>query len=205
MSRNTKNLVIILIAAIVFCILGVVAAIGGAGLLADRFTKQNIATEPDKVQKMANEFINYQLPANYVEKMGIDFVVYKMVLFGEASDVDANGSTKLSKPIIFLTHFQTTQGMTPEEMTKQMQKSIEQQSDSKGISFKIVETRNITIDGEEVPLTVSEGEDPSGRAYRQWISTFAGKSGMVILIIQGKVSDWDEASYNEFLSSLSIK
>jgi hypothetical protein len=193
MSRNTKQILTILIVAIVFCILGGAAAIGGAGLIVDRF-KDNVATDPEKVRQMAHEFINYELPPGYAEQTGMDFIIYKMILMGDSSDFSA-------KPIIFLAHFEAA-NMTAEQMTDQMQKSMEQQSGSSGLKLKVVETRKVTINGKETPLTVSEGSDSKGSAYRQWVTAFPGKTGFIIILIQGKADQWDDAVFNEFLSSV---
>jgi hypothetical protein len=199
-SKNTKRVLIILIVAVIFCIVGGAVAIGGIGLLADRFAKNNVADTPEKVRQMAHEFINYELPSGYIEKKGIDALIYKMVFIGDDSTTDLIST---SKPIIFLMNFQGTNGMTPEQMTEQMQKSVEQQNGQKGTNLKLVETRKVTINGHETTLNVSEGEYSSGGgAYRQWVTTFPGKTGLVILMIQGQVDDWDDAVFNEFLASL---
>ncbi len=176
MSRNTKNILTILIVALVFCIIGVVAAVGGVGLLADKL-KANVASDPAKVKEMANEFVSYELPAGYAETMGFNFLVYKMVL------ISADGSAASTKPIIFLANFDSSQSMTPEEMTAQMQKSLEQQSGQKAANFKVTETRTVTIDGKDATLIVSEGDDLNGRTIRQWVTTFPGKTGVVIVMI----------------------
>ena len=107
------------------------------------------------------------------------------------------------EPIIFLAHFQTN-GLTAEEMTKQMQQSVEQQSGNSGLKLKMVETRKVTINGKEASLTVSEGADSTGAAYRQWVTAFPGKTGLIIILIQGKTGAWDDAVFNEFLSSISF-
>jgi len=194
MSKNTKNLLTILIVAIVFCIIAVAAAIGGAGLLVNRF-KDNIASDPTKVQQMADEFVHYQVPSGYTNQMGMDLVIYKMILIN-ASDLSSG------KPMIFLAHFQSTD-LTADQMTQQMQQSVEQQSGSSGLKLKVVENRKVTINGQEAPLTVSEGADSAGTAYRQWVTAFPGKTGFVIILIQGKTSAWDDAVFNEFLASIS--
>ena len=195
MSRNTKNLLIILIVAIVFCIIGVAAAIGGAGLIVNRF-KDNVASDPAKVQQMADEFIHYQLPSGYTNQVGMDFIIYKMILIGSSDD-------SIPKPIIFLAHFQSD-SLTADQMTQQMQQSVEQQSGSSGLKLKVVETRKVTINGKETSLTVSEGADSTGTAYRQWVTAFPGKTGLIIILIQGKTDAWDDAVFNEFLSSISF-
>jgi len=198
MSRNTKNILTILIVALVFCIIGIVAALGGAGLVLDKL-KANISSDPAKVKEMANTFVSYELPADYSETMGFNFLVYKMVL------ISSGGSAASTKPIIFLASFDSSQSMTPEEMTSQMQKSLEQQNGQKGANYKVVETRTVTIDGKDASLVVSEGDDSNGKTMRQWVTTFPGKTGIIIVMIQGPASEWDDALYNEFLSSLSTK
>ena len=194
MSRNTKQLLTILVVAIVFCIVAVAAAVGGAGLIANQF-KDNIATDPEKIQKMAHEFVNYQLPPGYTEQMGMDFIVYKMVLIGSP---DLPSDT----PMIFLAHFQA-ENITAEQMTQQMQQSVEQQSGSSKLRLKVVEQRKVTINGQESSLTVSEGTNSTGKAYRQWVTAFPGKTGVIIILIQGTVDEWNDATLNEFLSSIS--
>lgn len=199
MSTNTKRILIILGVAVVVCIVGAAVAIGGMGLLAERF-KDNITMDSKKVQAMANDFISYELPDGYKEQMGMDFLVYKMVMLG---DSDLKSSKPSSGPLIILTHFQATQGMTPEEMTAQMQKSFEQQSSQKGMKFTLVETRTVTIKGKETTLNVNEGSDDSGYSYRQWVTNFAGKNGgIVILMIQGTTDSWDDSVLEAFLASI---
>jgi hypothetical protein len=196
MSTNTKRLLIILGVAFVVCIVGAAVAIGGMGLLADRF-KDNITMDSKKVRTMANEFISYELPDGYSEQMGMDFLVYKMVILGSDFKSSSSGSA------IILTHFQATQGMTPEEMTEQMQKSFEQQSSQKGMKYEFVESRTVTIKGEETTLNVNQGTDSSGDTVTQWIANFPGKNGgIVILMIQGPSDTWDEAVLNDFLASI---
>ncbi len=200
MSKNTKQILTILVVAIVFCIIGGAAALGGAGLIFDRF-KDNVATDPEKVKQMAQGFIKYQLPPNYAEQVGMDFIVYKMILIG-ASDDDI-GNKLAQQPIIFLAHFEA-ENLTPEQMTQQMQKSVEQQSGSTGLKLKVVENRKVTINGQEQPLTVSEGSDSKGNEFRQWVTAFPGKTGLVIILIQGQTENWDDAVFNEFLSSIGL-
>ena len=195
MSRNTKQILTILAVAIVFCIISAAAALGGAGLIADRF-KNNFAVDPTEVRKMAQEFISYQLPPGYVDKRGMDFVIYKMVLISSSDD-------SVNKPVIFLGHFQS-EDLTADDMTKQMQQSVEQQNGVSGLKLKLVETRKVMINGKEASLTVSEGADSKKTAYRQWVTAFPGKTGFIIVLIEGETASWDDAVFNAFLASISF-
>jgi hypothetical protein len=193
MSTNTKRLLLIIGIAAAFCLVAVGVAVGGLALLGNRF-KNNFVTDPAKVQQMAHGFINYKLPPDYTEQMGMDFLVYKMILIGPPESAN--------QPMIFLAQFQAA-NMSAEQMTQQMQQSVEQQSGTNGLKLKVVETRNVTINGKQTALTVSEGTNRTGSPYRQWITAFPAKSGMILVMIQGTVDGWDDAAMNSFLASIT--
>lgn len=202
MSKNTKQILIILAVALLFCIIGGAAALGGAGLIFERF-KDNVSTDPEKVRQTAHEFMNYELPSGYSEQVGMDFIIYKMVLVGSSGDFDNPDEPTITKPIIFLAHFDS-EDLTPDQMAKQMQQSVERQSGSGGLKLKVVETRDVSINGKDAQLTVSEGSDSNGSDYRQWVTAFPGKTGLIIILIQGRINQWDDATFNDFLSSISF-
>jgi hypothetical protein len=184
---------------VVFCIVAVAVAIGGASLLANRF-KDNVTTDPAKIQKMTHEFVNYTLPSGYAEQMGMDFIVYKMILISPSGSMSSSDRIT-TEPIIFLAHFQA-ENLTAEQMTKQMQQSVTQQSGSNGLKLKVVETRNVTINGKETPLTISEGTS-RGIPYREWVTAFPGKTGLILVLIQGTIEGWNDADFESFLASIS--
>lgn len=196
MSKNTQRLLIILVLAIVFCIIGGAVAIGALGLAANSL-KDNFADDPDKAHAMASKFISYDLPQDYSETIGLDFFLYQMILINETGYFR-------SRPMIVVTNFTTTQGMTPEQMTQQMQSSLEQNGGQK-LTLKETETRDVTIDGQAATLIVKEGTDQDGEDFKQWVTSFEGKSGYVILIIQGPTDQWDDATFNDFLESIVTK
>jgi len=200
MSKNTKQILTVLAVALAFCIIGGAAALGGAGLIFERF-KDNVSTDPEKVRQTAHEFINYELPSGYNEQMGMDFLIYKMVLI--AGDDFNNDDTPVLKPLIFLAHFES-EDLTPEQMAQQMQQSVERQSGSGGLKLKVVETRSVSINGDDAQLTISEGSDSNGHDYRQWVTAFPGKTGLIIVMIQGRTDQWDNTIFNDFLSSISF-
>lgn len=196
MSRNAKSLLIVLGVAVVFCIAAVAFALAGAGMFVNKI-KDGIVMTPEKVHEMAQDFIHYELPEGYSERMGMDLVIYKMILIGSS---DGTGTTQ---PMIFIANFQG-QNLSPEEMARQMKQSVEQQSGTNGVQMKVVETRNVTIDGKEVPLTVSEGTSSSGNfTLRQWITAFPGKKGTVMILIQGAADGWDDSLFETFLASIT--
>lgn len=195
MSTNTKRLLAITCLGAFLCVvIGGIASVAGLGVLGNKMA-QGIATQPATVEAMANEFIHYQLPPGYIEKAGMDLFVYKMIFIGSSDP-------SVDKPMIFLGHF-TSSGVSPEQMSQQMSQSVQQQSGTSGLSMKVVETRQVTINGQAATLTVSEGADSAGVALRQWVTAFPGKTGTVILLIQGSPDGWDDAELNAFLASIT--
>ena len=197
MSTNTKRLLLIIGIAAAFCLVAVGVAAGGMYLLGNQL-KDSIVTDKAKVQQMAHSFVNYELPSGYNEQMGMNFMIYKMIVISpDESSTD--------QPSIFLAEFQSN-NLSSDQMSQQMQQSAQQQSGSNSAKFKVVDTRNVTINGQQTTLTVSEGSDAKGVVViRQWVTAFQekAKSGVVLIMIQGPVSGWDDATLNTFLDSIS--
>lgn len=83
-----------------------------------------------------------------------------------------------------------------------MQRSLEQQSGRRGLNLKAVETRTITIRGQEVEVTVFEGADENGISIRQMVASFATENGLGMVLIQGVAGAWDQDAADAFLESI---
>jgi hypothetical protein len=66
----------------------------------------------------------------------------------------------------------------------------------------IIETRPVTIHGQEETLAVSEGVTSEGKSYRQTTVTFQGRGGPALLVISMPAESWDQASVDAFLASI---
>lgn len=60
----------------------------------------------------------------------------------------------------------------------------------------------MTVNGQETTLSVNEGTDAGGNTLRQWVTTCPGKTGLVMILIQGDTANWDDATFNDFLASI---
>lgn len=107
------------------------------------------------------------------------------------------------KPIIILANFSSTPNMTPEKMNEEMQKSLQQQNNDSGTKLEVVTTKHLVINSSESILTISEGTTKNGVEYRQWLTSCPGKTGVVMIMIQGPSKYWDEPTYNKLLASLN--
>jgi hypothetical protein len=104
------------------------------------------------------------------------------------------------KPTIMLAQFRTMGN--EEQAREQMRQSFERQMGRRNVVMQLVETKTMTIRGEETEVAYYEGTDDNGTALRQVITTFPGKGGIAMLMITGPADYWDEEEINAFIESI---
>ncbi len=182
--------------AALFCI----CAVGVAVFLFARVGQQiekGMKTDPASAAKAGHAIADYTLPPGYQEQMAMDLFIYNMVFIAPSS----TGSTYSSgKPIIMLAQFKA--GADQQQMQQQIQQSFEQQSGQRGYSMKVVETKKMTIRGQEVTVITYEGTGENGAVLRQLITSFPGKGGTAMLMIMGEPQQWNKEEIDAFLASI---
>lgn len=195
-KKSNKWIWIGLGAAAVFCICAIVVTALVVGRLGQQVQK-GIKTDPASAAKAAHAIADYELPAGYQEAMAMDFFVYSMVMISP----DAAGSTTHSgKPIIMLAQFQA--GANQQQMEQQLRQSFEQQSGRRGLKMTVVESKQMTIRGQQAEVVTYEGTDENGTTLRQLITTFPGKGGTAMLMIMGSPEHWDQKEIDTFIQSI---
>ncbi|MEO8356657.1 MAG: hypothetical protein ABI621_12135 [Chloroflexota bacterium] len=66
----------------------------------------------------------------------------------------------------------------------------------------IIETRPVTVRGQEVTLVISEGDTSEGEIYRQVTVAFQGKGGPALLVLSEPVTSWDQDKVDAFIASI---
>jgi hypothetical protein len=90
-----------------------------------------------------------------------------------------------------------------EEMQREMERSMARQGGRGGnITMEVVEQKTITIRGQQVPATISEGQGESGVTMRQMTAVFKGNNGPAILMIMGEKSSWNQQLIDQFIASI---
>lgn len=195
MSTTTKVILGILAVIGVCCALSVVGiAIGGVFL---RGQVEEAVQTPDQAAATGQSIINYDLPSGYSEQTAMSLFGMDMVFITEGS-MDDGGM------FIMLARFDIP-GMTEADtdtMQSQMEQGMSGSNSSSGVDFSPVDSRDITINGGDSTLAISEGEDESGNLLRQATAAFVsdGKPAMVMFI--GPVNGWDDDGVEEFLASI---
>jgi len=188
MNKNQKVWIAVGVAAglcLVACVVGF--------FVLRQLGSQLVNLDPADVQAVSDKIAQYDVPPGYQALMSMSFPgLY---------DVVALSSTDSSSMMIMLMQFTSNMGMTQEQMQEQVRQSFEQQSGQRGIQMQVVETREETIRGETVTITISEGTS-EGDTLRQWMTVFKGNGGPTVLMIQGSDDDWDEELIVNFIHSI---
>ena len=191
MSRNAKIALVIIGTLAVICI-----GICGIGyFLLPRLAQNIVSQKPEDAHRVGAEIAAYTLPNGYHELMGMNLLVYKMVVIAPERD------QQLRNGMAFMLMGTSFAGANQAEMERQMQQSFQQQYGRSGSTMKYVGTETVTIRGKDVTLTIAESEGNTSR-LRQAIGTFDGKNGMVIVMVMGDPDEWDDALMREFLGSI---
>lgn len=192
MSRNAKIVVGILGALTLVCLCAAMVA-----ALALRQASQAIqagtSDDPTEVETAVRAMTDFDMPAGYEGQ-------FKMGLFG--FEMAALGPTSTGNGPVFLLMQMPSVGGDPEEMQRQMEEAMQRQTGQGNAQLEVVETRPVTVRGEETTMTISEGEADEGQQVRQASLVFPGNNGPVMLMVTGSASTWDEALVDEFIASL---
>jgi flagellar basal body-associated protein FliL len=155
---------------------------------------QAVKMDPAQVQAVSDKIAQYDMPPGYSAQMSMSIMMYDLVMIAPTQ----TGSNSM---VIMLMQFSGGTGLSQEQMQQQVRQSFEQQSGQRGVQMAVIETRQETIRGEQVTVTISEGET-SGVKMRQLMTVFTGNGGPTVLMIQGATSDWDENLIQNFLESI---
>jgi hypothetical protein len=88
-----------------------------------------------------------------------------------------------------------------EELAKMLAQLVPGSSDPDS-RMTVIEKRPVTLRGHETTLIISEGVNSESVPYRQITVAFEGKGGPALLMFSETVNAWDEATVDEFLSSI---
>ena len=187
-ANKNRTIWIIVGVAAVLCIIACAVTFLVVGKMGSDMFNFN----PSDVQGVSDTIAEYDMPPGYKPFMSMSLPsMYDIVAL--SSD---NGTM-----MIMLMQFTGNLGMTEEQMQEQVRQSFEQQSGQGGAQMQVVETREDTIRGQKVTITVSEGTG-EGVTLRQWMTVFTGNGGPTVLMIQGSTSDWDETLITNFIHSI---
>ena len=195
MSRTAKITIGVIVGLVLLCVcvsLGsVFIFVRSAGDIIEESV--SMAENPAEIAPIAQSIVQYDLPAGYTERMGMNLLGFKIVGFGP---------TENNNQMIMLMEMPKFSGMSQAEMEQQLRQSIQQQTGRRTTQFKVVDEIDKTIRDQSVTFTISEGIDEDGNTMRQMSGVFEGENGVVLLMAMGNAKTWNQGPVDSFIDSL---
>ncbi|MDD5467574.1 MAG: hypothetical protein PHS96_07190 [Anaerolineales bacterium] len=149
----------------------------------------SVVTETNLVTQAASRIADFDLPAGYNAEFSASLSGYTAASFRPD-----NGNSHL-----YL--IQSEKGADGEKLT-QMLAQLAPGSTDPQTRMTVIETRPITVRGQEATLIISEGVNSEGETYRQVTVAFQGKGGPALLVLSEPVESWNQESVDAFLASI---
>lgn len=194
MSRTTKIVIGIVGGLLLLCCLG----IGLAALLLPRavqnFAENSLTDDPEQVAEVGQSILDYELPPGMQEEGAMGFAGIKMVFITAGQRNNA---------MVMLMQFPAIMQANEEEMRRQLEDAMTQQSGQQQFNMEVVSEDEVVINDQNTVLTTLEGTDENGNSIRQITGVFESKAGdPAMLMAISPIAAWEEANIDEFIESL---
>lgn len=180
------------------CIFGLLTTLACGGLV-EGLMGDVMTTDPDAANERGQAIVNYELPAGFSAQMAMGMFGMEMVFIadGTMSETESTATT-----VIMLAKMPADAEGNSEE---QLRQALTEQSGTGDVTNStVVETREITVNGQPATLTITEGQTEEGDPIRTATAAFQAKDGgSAVLLIAAPPGSWDEAALNQFINSLS--
>jgi hypothetical protein len=194
MNRKQVFTLIGVLAMACLCVAGL--GVAGMAYVGNNFGKAiNNAENPANAQKIASSIVDYTVPPGY-KQIAMDMFIYKYVML--VPDIE---NSSASSPMIILMAYPPNSNLNEKQMQEQLQRAFASQG-GQNTSMRVVETKTVQIRGKSTKVTVMEGGATDEYRLRQWLTIFTGKNGLVMLMIQGEINEWQEQLVNDFIASI---
>lgn len=148
-----------------------------------------INIENDKVASAAAEIADFDLPAGYNPEISARLKGYSLVSYNPG---DGNSHLYL------IQSENESDGKKLANMLEQMTPGFHDAQ----TRMTVIESRLVTIRGEDVTLVISEGVTSEGETYRQITVPFQGKSGPSLLVFSEPITRWDQETADALIASI---
>ncbi len=164
-----------------------------------------LATEdPVEAAKRGQAIANYTLSQGLAERMAMGMLGFEMVFISD-QPLSEGDQKSADQTVIILAQLPSNVAADDKARTQLREALSERTGNQTGkMETQVVDTRQITINGQPTELIIEEGKTDEGETYRLMIAGFIAKDekspGM--LLIAGPTASWNESAVNEFLDSM---
>ncbi len=148
-----------------------------------------VNTEADKVASIAAEIVAFDLPAGYSPEFSASLTGYTLVSYNPS---DSHSHLYLIQ----------SEKESDGEKLASMVGQIAPGSYDPQTRMTIIETRPITVRGQEVTMVISDGVTSEGETYRQVMIAFEGNGGPALVMLSEPVARWNQEQVDAFIASI---
>ena len=146
-------------------------------------------TNVDKVASSTAEIAEFDLPAGYSPEFSASLTGYTLVSYNPS---DSHSHLYLIQ----------SEKESDGEKLASMVGQIAPGSYDPQTRMTIIETRPITVRGQEVMMVISEGVTSEGETYRQVVIAFQGNGGPALVMLSEPVARWNQEQVDAFIASI---
>jgi hypothetical protein len=146
-------------------------------------------TSADEIAASASEIASFDLPAGYSPEFTASLKAYTLVAY-----TPGDGRSHL-----YLV--QSQDAADADKMKQALQDILPGESDPQ-TRLTVLETRSVTVRGQETTLVLSEGTNGDGDLYRQAMVAFEGNGGPALLIFSAPETAWNLETTEALIASL---
>lgn len=191
MSRGLRVVLgILAITLFLCCVAGL-----GVTLLGTRLIGRALITNSDRVQAVGRQIADYDVPTDYEEMFAVNIMGVKMVAIGPTDPA-------ADLMFIMLMQLPVGTGISREEMERQVERALAQQTGLGSADMTSVGREEVVIKGETITMTVREGTSDRGEQLRQISGLFQGRGGPAMLMVIGETNAWDQEMLDSFMASI---
>lgn len=167
--------------------------------LCARAARGAFVDDPARVEQIAREMIDYEIPGGSRGVFAMD-MIYRMAVVASTEDPPSIALVVAHVP-------SGTTSMSKEDLERQINQSMEQQMQGQDLSIEEAETRTEMVCGQEARVLVQRGtvQRPQGPVETtMWQTTLSREGGLMILHVNATGPDAD-ATAEQVFSSISCR
>ena len=152
-------------------------------------TTDKINLNSQEVAGAASKIADFDLPDGYTADFTASLMGYSIAAFNPG---DGNSHLYL---------IQSENEADGEKLAEMLEQLAPGTTDSQP-EMTILESRTVTLRGEEAKLLISEGFNHENVNYRQATAAFHGKGGPALLVLSEPVNQWNPETLESLLTSI---
>ncbi len=202
MTRNTKIVLGVVAGLLVLCLCAGVAGLAAVtavartayqapvqGPVIERAVRVQPFSDPAFAERAP---VQYDMPAGWREDLALHIFGFDM-----AALAGGDGHSH-----IFLMQVPPERDAQSSLREALAQLDVSRTAYRNGMAFRKVGQAQVTLRGQPVAMTISEGTNRDGESYRQLTGVAADATAQLVVVIEQPVKSWDQALVDRFIASI---